>query len=70
MIRAGGDEVSVTITVEGGPSIGLDLAAARVLWSDLGRILNAADNIPNVAAVAVAAEEEEEEAEADAKWPE
>jgi hypothetical protein len=72
MIRADGDEVSILVRIEGGQTVGLDLAAARVLWSDLGRILNAADKqeAAEEAEVAEAVAEAEEEVAADAKWPE
>jgi hypothetical protein len=69
MIRADGDTVSIRVTIEGGPVIELDLPAARLLWSDLGRVLGAADKQVEAEAVAEAVEEAEEVA-ADAKWPE
>jgi hypothetical protein len=73
MIRADGDTVSILVRIEGGQTVSLDLAAARLLWSDLGRILNAADKQEEAAEEAEVAEavaEAEEEVAADAKWPE
>jgi hypothetical protein len=72
MIRADGDTVSIRVTIEGGPVIELDLAAARVLWSDLGRVLNAADKQEEQLEQLgqLEAEEQLEEVAADAKWPE
>jgi hypothetical protein len=71
MIRADGDLVSILVRIEGGQTVSLDLAAARVLWSDLGRILNAADKQEAELELEQAEELEQlEEVAADAKWPE
>ena len=43
MLTVSGDSLSVRVTIDGGPVLEVDLEVARRLWSDLGRILAAAD---------------------------
>ena len=52
MLTVSGDSLSVRVTIEGGPVLEVDLDVARALWSDLGRILAAADEAEKAAQAA------------------
>ena len=68
MLTAAGDELSVRLTVEGGATVSVDLETARVLWSDLGKILAVADKAELAAQAAAKKQEKEVTADAERTW--